>query len=70
LSEQALLTFGPAAEVASARVNDDVAVDTGFTTATRVDLVSTSWVDHVHGWLPGDQSLMQSLDGRSLMAAA
>ncbi len=56
-----MFTFGPAADGVIAKVNGEVAVDTGFTTATRVDLDSTSWVDHVHGSLAGDESLMQSL---------
>jgi alkylated DNA repair dioxygenase AlkB len=38
-----------------------VAADEAFTTATRIQLDDTSWVDHVHGWLTGDGELMEAL---------
>jgi alkylated DNA repair dioxygenase AlkB len=43
----------------------DVAVDPTFATATRIALDETSWVEHVPGWLTGDEVLM-----RHLMAVA
>ncbi|WP_344418799.1 alpha-ketoglutarate-dependent dioxygenase AlkB [Pseudonocardia ailaonensis] len=39
----------------------DVAVDTTFGTAERVDLDETSWITHVPGWLTGDDELMRLL---------
>ncbi|MBO1766344.1 alpha-ketoglutarate-dependent dioxygenase AlkB [Allobranchiibius sp. GilTou73] len=38
-----------------------VAVDHTFATVERIQLDDTSWVDHVHGWLVGDQALMDML---------
>ena len=38
-----------------------VAVDETFATATRIQLDDTSWVDHVQGWLAGDDELMDLL---------
>ena len=40
-----------------------VSVDRGFASAHRVQLDATSWVDHVPGWLTGDQVLMDLLAG-------
>jgi alkylated DNA repair dioxygenase AlkB len=37
------------------------AADETFTTATRIQLDETSWVDHVQGWLTGDEELMETL---------
>ena len=42
-----------------------VAVDSGFGSARRIQLDETSWVEHVPGWLSGDDALM-----RLLMAGA
>ena len=39
----------------------EVVVDRGFTTVERIQLDETSWVDHVHGWLRGDEVLMRFL---------
>ena len=39
----------------------NVAVDETFTTADRIELDGTSWVDHVQGWLAGDGELMEAL---------
>ena len=39
----------------------NVAVDETFATATRIQLDDTSWVDHVQGWLAGDEELMELL---------
>ena len=39
----------------------DVAVDATFGSTERLHLDDTSWVDHVHGWLAGDDELMQLL---------
>jgi alkylated DNA repair dioxygenase AlkB len=39
----------------------DVAVDTGFGSAERIQLDDMSWVTHVHGWLSGDDELMRLL---------
>jgi alkylated DNA repair dioxygenase AlkB len=38
-----------------------VAVDETFATAVRVQLDATSWVDHVQGWLAGQDELMMML---------
>jgi alkylated DNA repair dioxygenase AlkB len=38
-----------------------VAADEAFSTATRIQLDETSWVDHVAGWLEGDSELMDVL---------
>ena len=38
-----------------------VVVDPTFATAERIQLDGTSWVDHVHGWLDGDEILMDLL---------
>jgi alkylated DNA repair dioxygenase AlkB len=38
-----------------------VAVDETFSTAVRIQLDDTSWVDHVPGWLGGDAELMAAL---------
>ena len=38
-----------------------VAVDETFSTAVRIRLDETSWVDHVQGWLAGDAELMDAL---------
>jgi alkylated DNA repair dioxygenase AlkB len=38
-----------------------VAADEAFSGATRVQLDETSWVDHVQGWLAGDDELMALL---------
>jgi hypothetical protein len=37
------------------------AADETFATATRIQLDETSWVDHVQGWLSGDEELMETL---------
>lgn len=39
----------------------DVAVDSGFASAERIQLDETSWIVHVHGWLSGDDELMRHL---------
>jgi len=38
-----------------------VAVDHAFSSLERIQLDDASWVDHVHGWLGGDEALMQLL---------
>jgi alkylated DNA repair dioxygenase AlkB len=38
-----------------------VAADETFSTAVRIQLDETSWVDHVQGWLAGDGELMETL---------
>jgi alkylated DNA repair dioxygenase AlkB len=38
-----------------------VGVDEAFSTATRIQLDDTSWVEHVPGWLGGDAELMATL---------
>ena len=38
-----------------------VSVDRSFSSARRVQLDGTSWVDHVPGWLSGDEALMDLL---------
>jgi alkylated DNA repair dioxygenase AlkB len=38
-----------------------VAADETFSTATRIQLDETSWVDHVRGWLAGDGELIETL---------
>src|ERR1700749_2351119 len=38
-----------------------VAADEAFSTATRLQLDETSWVEHVQGWLDGDGELMEML---------
>jgi alkylated DNA repair dioxygenase AlkB len=43
----------------------DVAVDSGFGSAERIQLGETSWVTHVHGWLSGDDELMRFLMARA-----
>ena len=42
-----------------------VAADETFSTATRIQLDATSWVDHVQGWLAGDAELMKMLMGQA-----
>jgi alkylated DNA repair dioxygenase AlkB len=39
----------------------EVAVDPTFASTTRIQLDETSWVDHVPGWLTGDEALMRLL---------
>lgn len=39
----------------------DVAVDSGFGSAERIQLDETSWVTHVPGWLSGGDELMRLL---------
>jgi alkylated DNA repair dioxygenase AlkB len=38
-----------------------VAVDETFATTVRIQLDDTSWVDHIQGWLAGDDELMEVL---------
>jgi hypothetical protein len=38
-----------------------VAVDQAFSTAARIQLDDTSWIDHIQGWLAGDGELMETL---------
>jgi alkylated DNA repair dioxygenase AlkB len=42
-----------------------VAADETFSTAVRIQLDETSWVDHVQGWLAGDGELMETLMERA-----
>jgi alkylated DNA repair dioxygenase AlkB len=42
-----------------------VAVDRTWSTATRIQLDATSWVDHVPGWLAGDDELLRLLVERA-----
>ncbi|MCD2198167.1 alpha-ketoglutarate-dependent dioxygenase AlkB [Actinomycetospora endophytica] len=37
------------------------AVDEGFTTAERIELDGTSWIEHVHGWLSGSQQVFDDV---------
>ena len=39
----------------------NVAVDETFSTAARITLDDTSWVEHVQGWLGGDAELAEAL---------
>jgi alkylated DNA repair dioxygenase AlkB len=39
----------------------DVVVDEEFASAERIQLDEHSWIDHVHGWLSGDEDLMRHL---------
>ena len=61
--EQTLFSLGVApAESDRARTGGlAVAVDAGFGTIERIQLDETSWIDHVRGWLTGDDVLMQAL---------
>lgn len=38
-----------------------MAVDETFTTAQRIQLDNTSWIDHIQGWLTGGMELMGAL---------
>lgn len=49
---QSQLTLGGPAEPA---------IDLTFATARRIELDATSWVEHVPGWLSGDDALLASL---------
>jgi alkylated DNA repair dioxygenase AlkB len=62
VTEQALLPFELETPRTQARAGGlEVAFDASFTSATRIQLDSTSWVDHVPGWLTGDDALMRTL---------
>jgi alkylated DNA repair dioxygenase AlkB len=39
----------------------NVTVDEMFSTATRIQLDDTSWVDHIHGWLAGGHELADAV---------
>jgi hypothetical protein len=41
-----------------------VAVDETLATTVRIQLDDTSWVDHIQGWLAGDDELMEVLMSR------
>jgi hypothetical protein len=57
--EQTLFSLGPAAPCDPGKTGGlDVAVDPTFATTTRIQLDESSWVDHVQGWLRGDEELM------------
>jgi alkylated DNA repair dioxygenase AlkB len=60
--EQTLFSLGPAVSSDLAQTGGvNVAVDSTFATATRIQLDETSWLDHVPGWLGGDEDLMAVL---------
>ncbi|MFG1922785.1 alpha-ketoglutarate-dependent dioxygenase AlkB [Cryptosporangium sp. NPDC048952] len=60
--EQALFSLGPSGEPDLTRTGGlPVTVDATFATAERIQLDETSWVDHVRGWLGGDEALMRML---------
>jgi alkylated DNA repair dioxygenase AlkB len=41
--------------------DDEMTVDTTFSTAHRIQLDETSWVEHVPGWLTGSELLLAAL---------
>ena len=59
--EQTLFPLGSAAVDVAQTGGLAVGVDHSFATTTRIQLDETSWVDHVHGWLTGDEVLMSLL---------
>jgi alkylated DNA repair dioxygenase AlkB len=60
--EQALFSLSDAAPIdPSVTGGLAVGVDSAFSGVTRIQLDDTSWIDHVHGWLAGDQVLMELL---------
>lgn len=60
--EQTLFSLGPEADAdLDATGGVPVVVDQTFATVERVQLDATSWVEHVRGWLRGDEALMQLL---------
>ncbi|WP_163509133.1 alpha-ketoglutarate-dependent dioxygenase AlkB [Fodinicola acaciae] len=42
-------------------VGDTLAIDETFATAHRIELDATSWVEHVPGWLTGNEVLLERL---------
>lgn len=62
MSEQTLFPAGGAREPDLKRTGGlRVAADQTFSTAARIQLDATSWVDYVPGWLAGDGELMEML---------
>ncbi len=60
--EQTLFSLGGTPDFNLERTGGiKVGVDETFATATRIQLDETSWVDHVQGWLAGDDELMEAL---------
>lgn len=56
-----MLPLSPEPEPDAAAGGLPVAVDRSFATAHRVQLDPASWVEHVPGWLTGDEALMDLL---------
>ncbi|MGW6740715.1 alpha-ketoglutarate-dependent dioxygenase AlkB [Streptomyces sp. NPDC055025] len=66
MSDQTLFSAGGADEPDLERTGGlRVSVDEAFSTAVRIHLDSTSWVDYVQGWLAGDDQLMNMLMQRT-----
>jgi len=64
MTEQTLFSFSAASDREPDLVRTGglpVTVDEMFSTAVRIDLDATSWVEHVPGWLAGDVELMDLL---------
>jgi alkylated DNA repair dioxygenase AlkB len=52
---------GPTADSDALFPETDVMPPGAVTRVERIQLDATSWVDHVHGWLPDDDALMETL---------
>ncbi|MER6465067.1 alpha-ketoglutarate-dependent dioxygenase AlkB [Streptomyces sp. NPDC001288] len=62
MGEQTLFSAGDAEEPDLERTGGlRVSADPTFSTALRIQLDATSWVDYVQGWLAGDDELMSLL---------
>ncbi|MFJ5643820.1 alpha-ketoglutarate-dependent dioxygenase AlkB [Streptomyces sp. NPDC093223] len=62
MGEQTLFSAGDAEEPDLERTGGlRVSADPMFSTALRIQLDATSWVDYVQGWLAGDDELMSLL---------
>lgn len=62
VEQPSLFSLGGAEDFDLARTEGlRVAVDPTFGTAERIPLDETSWIDHVHGWLTGDDELLRYL---------
>jgi len=58
MTQEALFPLDPSDQP---RAVGPVDVDATFSSATRIHLDETSWIDHVNGWLTGHTTLMRLL---------
>ncbi|MDX3265864.1 hypothetical protein PV336_43040 [Streptomyces sp. MI02-2A] len=61
ISEPTLFLAGEAEPDRTRTGGLDVVADPDFSTASRIQLDATCWVDYVQGWLAGDDVLMRLL---------